>query len=167
MPRARLFTDFMLKSLCRWLRILGIACGHAEEFKLMDDEELIKHAMRNKQILLTRDEELWRKAGDYVRCLLVPSLRVEQQVAFVAKELKLRLKPLPSTTLCPKCGSQLHEVKHKREIKHLVFPRVYARHREFWRCANKVCNAVYWKGSHWPNIKKQDKLIRRLAAKLC
>lgn len=150
MPLAKppvFLADFMLHKLCRWLRLLGVKCEMLTQE--VGDDELIRQAMRLKAVLLTRDEELHAKAGNYVKCALVPSTKLVEQVAFVVRSFKLKSGKFPSKSLCPACGGKLAKIS-KKKVKQKVFPRVYERQKAFWQCSS--CGALYWRGSHWDRI---------------
>jgi uncharacterized protein with PIN domain len=150
----------MLGKLCRWLRILGFDCEYAG--KDAEDEEVLRKAINSNRILLTRDEELARKARDYCKAFLVKSNNLENQFAEVAAEFALELKPLSKRSLCPACGGEIKRVS-KQTVKNHVFPRVFKRHREFWQCT--ACGKIYWKGTHWREIKATAARIKRLVSR--
>src|SRR5208283_689191 len=54
----RFVADVMLGSLARWLRILGFDTIY---FRVIDDNELIKIALQQERILLTRDTGIARR----------------------------------------------------------------------------------------------------------
>lgn len=150
MPGKPLFiADFMLHKLCHWLRLLGINCLMLSQ--QVEDDELIKKAIAERAVLLTRDEALHQKARDYAKCALVPSSKLVEQVAFVVRQFNLEAKEFPSESLCPACGGKLRLAK-KLEVKNKVFPRVYAKQKQFWVCTSENCGSIYWKGSHWEKI---------------
>lgn len=156
----KFLADSMLGKLCRWLRIFGFDCEYAGEGA--DDDAVLRKAIKSGRILLTRDEELARRAGDYCKSFLVKSNNLENQFAEVAKRFKLRIKPLARRTICPACGGEMKRVA-KAGVRDRVFPRVFERHREFWECGD--CGKIYWKGTHWREIKSTAARIRRLAAR--
>jgi uncharacterized protein with PIN domain len=150
--------DLMLGSLCRWLRMMGYSCAYPETRdprKALSDDELIKLAAKEHRVLLTRDEELATRAKSYCRVLLVPSMKLSQQLFIVRRAFCLRPKGSISKSRCPKCDGVLSRVA-KKSVKGSVWPFVYSHHRAFWHC--KGCGQTYWKGTHW------DRISRRLCA---
>ena len=142
--------DLMLKKLARWLRVLGVSTLYAGDFRIREDDELIKLALKKKAVLLTRDEKLFNKARDYAQVLLIKSIYLSKQLKQVLKEFKIKTN-FPEKTLCPQCNSRLKQVG-KKVVKQKVFPAVYKAHSIFWVCINKQCGKVYWQGSHWKKI---------------
>ena len=72
--------DLMLKKLARWLRVLGVSTLYAGDFRIREDDELIKLALKKKAVLLTRDEKLFNKARDYTQVLLIKSIYLSKQL---------------------------------------------------------------------------------------
>ena len=142
--------DVMLKKLARWLRIIGVPTVFAGDFT-EDDDEIIKLAMREKGVLLTRDKRLSEKARYYVPVVLLSGVSLEKQLNQLIKERRIGLGGFPSRTLCPRCGAAL-KVVGREKVKGKVFARVYKAHEKFWLCANRKCGKVYWAGSHWEKI---------------
>ncbi|MEM0475727.1 MAG: Mut7-C RNAse domain-containing protein [Candidatus Norongarragalinales archaeon] len=151
--------DAMLGKLCRWLRLVGVRVAYAPEEKIRDDDELIKFAANKNAVLLTRDEELAKKARDYCRVFLIKPNDLRSQFREAARTLEIKIPKRETQALCPKCGSRLKRVA-KKTVKALVWPRVYTRHKAFWRCANERCAQIYWKGTHVREIRRVLKEIR-------
>ncbi|HIH20450.1 TPA: hypothetical protein HA244_04245 [Candidatus Micrarchaeota archaeon] len=59
--------DAMLGKLTRWLRLLGQKTFYERD---ADDELVLKKAIKEKAVLLTRDRELAGKARDYAHVIL-------------------------------------------------------------------------------------------------
>jgi len=154
----KFLADAMLRRLCRWLRILGYSCEYASPKK--SDDDVIRWASKDKLVLLTRDEELARKAGDYCKTLLLHSNDFKQQAREAFRALRLAPSNFPSRTICPECNGRLEKAS-KAQVKGKVWPYVFKHHREFWQCSH--CKKIYWKGSHWTGIKKTAKKIGRAA----
>jgi hypothetical protein len=121
------------------------------------DDELIRHASDRGLILLTRDEELYSRAKNYCRTAYVRPTGIEAQLALVSKEFGFHPRFSPFTSRCPKCNSPLARFP-KKQVKDLVWPKVYEYNRLFWRCPK--CGQVYWKGSHWKKIGKSLESLR-------
>ena len=84
-PRPKKFlADVMLGRLAKWLRILGYDTLY---FRDMDDQELIRRAVRDSRILLTRDRELSKRDG--FRVLLIADEDLESQLAQILKTMDL------------------------------------------------------------------------------
>ena len=140
--------DAMLGKLSRWLRLLG----QKVFFEEASDDETLKKALREKAILLTRDENLAAKAGDYVKVTLFKTNDSFKQLRSIMKEFGLKPLDSPSFTLCPHCGGKIARVA-KEKVRGKVFPRVFRQQKAFWACTE--CSQIYWKGSHWARITKK------------
>ncbi len=154
-------TDAMLGKLTRWLRLAGLKVIYAPDEGAIEDDDVIKLAAKNNAVLLTRDEALAAKAKNYCRALLIRSNDLRSQFREVAAAFKIKIPVKEKQSLCPKCGSKL-EKPPKKSIKALVWPRVYAHHTAFWKCANANCGKIYWKGTHVREIRRVLKEIKVL-----
>ncbi len=142
---SRFLLDGMLGSLARWLRICGYEASFMEN---TSDDELIRRALEEDLILLSRDKQLCRrsqKAG--LECLLVHGDSSVKRLAHVSRRYNLNLTPTQSR--CPNCGFLLRKTD-KREVEARVPPRTYQAYDDFWFC--KACGKTYWQGSHWRSI---------------
>lgn len=154
MKKTVFIIDFMLVKLGRWLRILG---EEAEFPRTREDDDAIKQAVAREGILLTRDEELYNKARNYCKAMLMPD-SLEEQLALVSKQYSLNLSfKFPDKSFCPKCGGKLLK-KNKQQVRRLVWSRVLKEQEEFWQCFK--CKQVYWKGSHTKKIIEKLKEVR-------
>ncbi len=158
MKQKLFLADAMLGKLVRWLRLLGIKVFYVKELGIVEDDEIIKKILQTKSVFLTRDEKLAKKAGGYAPTLLIKSNYLREQLKEFFKAFKMRLPKNVSLAICPLCGGKLKRVK-KASVRGEVFPRVYARARAFWRCNNKKCRQLYWKGTHVTEIQRVLKTI--------
>ena len=138
--------DAMLGKLTRWLRLLGAKVFFSES---KNGDEAIKRAMKEKAVLLTRNEALAAKAGDYAQTMLFKTNDSFQQLRTVMKKFGLKAESSPSFALCPKCGGKIKRIA-KAKVKRKVFPRVFKQQKRFWECGQ--CKQIYWKGSHYARI---------------
>lgn len=148
----QLLLDEMLKRTAKWLRIFGIDSAYFKG----EDRDLIKKAIEEKRILITRDEKLSLRCRKHnLKCILLNSNKLEDQLRQIVKELNLAI-PFPEKTRCPSCNTPL-ELVPKEKVKELVPAAVLRRHERFWLC--KECNKAYWEGSHWKNITRIYKTV--------
>mgnify|MGYP000120727484 FL=1 len=157
MAEVRVLVDGMLGRLARWLRLLGLDVEYGRD---MEDDELIRRAVEEGRVLLTRDTGLHSralKAG--VRSLLVPGDTEAERIAWVSERLGVELEVDPSRSRCPSCGARIRRVD-KSSVASLVPPKVYEAHDEFWVCTG--CGKVYWRGSHWVNMERMIREARRI-----
>jgi uncharacterized protein with PIN domain len=141
-PAPRFVADVMLGRLARWLRVLGydtLYSSHA------DDAALVRRALAEDRILLTRDVELARRRG--VRVVLISDDRVEEQLLEMVKTLPLTAGAAVSR--CLNCNAPLVEFD-RAQARDLVPPYVFATQTRFRRCPG--CGKVYWRGTHWAHM---------------
>jgi uncharacterized protein with PIN domain len=138
----RFVVDAMLGRLARWLRVLGYDTLY---FSNADDAALVRRALADDRILLTRDVELARRRG--VRVILISDDRVENQLHEIVQVLTLSAEQAFSR--CLNCNAPLVEFE-RAQARDLVPPYVFATQTRFRRCAG--CGKVYWRGTHWARM---------------
>jgi len=142
----RFIADAMLGRLARWLRILGFDCAYDGE---IDDEALVRRAIREDRIILSRDRSLpedWWVAGIH----LVGSQQLREQL----REILLRYDLAGSVRLFTRCNECNHPLReaHKAGVSERVPPHALAAHARFLECPS--CRRVYWEGSHTERIRR-------------
>jgi uncharacterized protein with PIN domain len=138
----RFLVDAMLGRLARWLRVLGYDTLY---FSDADDAALVRRALAEDRILLTRDVELTRRRG--VRVILISDDRVGNQLREIVGFLHLSADQAFSR--CINCNAPLVEFE-RAQARDLVPPYVFATQTRFRRCAE--CGKVYWRGTHWARM---------------
>ena len=172
----RFVADVMLGHLARWLRIMGYDTAWPGDG---EDEALVRRALEEERILLTRDRRLpaeWRISNVLLLDDEHPSEQIRAVVDHFALDWKRRL-----FTRCSRCNEPLErmdaEVVRARQEERVeqgppgdtappneaagrgpdhgarapVPDDVLARARSFRRCA--TCGRVYWEGSHTERIR--------------
>ena len=130
----------------------------------IDDASLLRMASEKHMILLTRDEELHKRAqAKNLPSVLVIGESEEQRLAQLAKTLGVSLAIDMARTRCPECGSELQQVS-KEVVAGDVPPQSLKIYDEYWKCRNPGCSKVYWQGSHWKQIHHTLLEARRIAA---
>ncbi|NJE41649.1 Mut7-C RNAse domain-containing protein [Thermococcus sp. GR6] len=152
----RFIADMMLGRLARWLRLYGYDTLYGIE----DDNEILRIALEEGRIILTRDSGLAGAAKRLgAEVILIHSNSLEEQV----KELKehgLEFKDLfPTNARCPKCNGLIRPIR-KGEIRDKVPSSVYANYDEFYICES--CGQIYWPGRQWREMLKIDERLRRI-----
>jgi uncharacterized protein with PIN domain len=142
----RFLADVMLGRLAKWLRIIGYDTLY---FRDMDDRELIRRALEDDRILLTRDRELSRRDG--FRVLLIADENLEPQLAQVLREMDLRPR-MGRSIRCPLCNRALGDVP-RDAVRDMVPRYVWDTYRDFSRCPG--CGKIFWKGTHWDSIRRR------------
>ncbi|NYT11653.1 MAG: hypothetical protein GKC03_03765 [Methanomassiliicoccales archaeon] len=141
--RPKFSVDEMLGSLARWLRIMGYDTIYHRD---QSDTEIVNTAWEEGRFLLTRDKELAFRAGD--GGLFIEDDDVMGQLKQVSKLLGLTLDE--SLTRCTMCNGELETLSPK-EAEELVPEGALKNNDEFFRCMR--CGKVYWKGTHWVDIR--------------
>ena len=140
----------MLGGLARWLRMLGYETEYDSK---ADDNSLLRSSKTPETVLLTRDEELHKRAvGKKIRSVLVLGDTEEDRLAQLRRTLGISLEIEMSATRCPECGAELHEIS-KGEASSAVPAKSLELYDQFWRCNNAGCGKTYWVGSHWKQIR--------------
>ncbi|ADT84241.1 Mut7-C RNAse domain-containing protein [Thermococcus barophilus] len=148
--KPKLIADMMLGRLARWLRLYG----YDTVYGVKDDDEIIEIAKKEGRIILTRDEELAKRAKN---AILISSNKFEEQIKQLM-ELGFTFNELfPENARCPKCNGLIKEIP-KEKIKDKVPPGVYEKYNEFYICTE--CGQIYWPGRQWQEMVKIDKKLR-------
>jgi uncharacterized protein len=152
----RFILDVHLGKLANYLRMLGFDTLYRNDYA---DEELARIAGEAKRILLTRDLGLLKRReviyGYYVR-----SLDPSQQVAEVLHRFDL-IDAIEPFHRCLACNGLLAAVD-KGEILDRLLPKTRRYYDEFYRC--RVCEQIYWKGSHFERMQRFIEDLRRGAS---
>lgn len=130
----------MLGKLAKWLRVLGFDTLF---FSRIEDDDILHLAKEEERILLTRDNELYRKANAN-QALFIHSDEWPEQLKQVIEKYRLRSK-VSLYSLCIECNLPLKTITKSR-AKNLVTPFVYGYADTFSLCPK--CDRVYWKGTH-------------------
>jgi len=137
--------------LARWLRLMGY---DALFFTDMDDSRLLRIAMEQGRVVLTKDTQMMRRrviSNGQLKALLIESDDYREQLSQVVRELRLdcRLRPF---TRCLECNQTLVP-RSKDDVKGLVPPYVFGTQRQYMQCP--ACLRLYWRGTHWQRMKEE------------
>lgn len=136
----------MLGKLAKWLRMLGYDTTYIPD---ADDDELVRIAVREDRILLTRDRRLCDRRMVRSRCVFVDWGSTKQQVRQVVDMLDLKVDREALFTRCAVCNGEIAPVS-KLSIADRVPPYVYQTQAEFGYCAG--CDRIYWRGTHVQHV---------------
>lgn len=143
--RTRFVADVHLARLARLLRMLGFDTLWWRQAR---DDDLVGSAEAEERVLLTRDRALASRE-DVTRALWVWPATPGAQVAAVLDRLDLYAQVRPFTR-CMICNGQVTPVP-KETVAGRVPAGALREHGEFFDCA--ACGRVYWKGSHYRNMR--------------
>ena len=148
----RFIADEMLGSLARWLRIFGQDTLYMRD---VDDDEIVALGRRERRVVLTRDKELATRMGDLG--VLVESDDLLEQMAQVVERFDIDME---GESRCTMCNGEL-ETLGRDEVSGLVPEGTLEHNSHFYRCLE--CGKVYWKGSHWEDIREKVRRIREIS----
>jgi len=145
--------------LARWLRMMGY---DSVFFNGDDDSQMVKQALAEGRIILTRDTGMMRRRAisvGRVRAVLITSEEPERQMQQLMSILDLKEQSRPFT-LCLECNQPL-ERRSREEVAGRVPPYVYRTQTQYMECPN--CHRIYWRGTHWAAmVRKIEKLANAI-----
>lgn len=144
MGQVRFLVDGMLGTLAKWLRILGYDTIYDAR---LDDDSLVRIAMSESRLLLTRDRRLAARRGPV--CLIIEGTPLREQLTQVLQFVGG--SPPARFTRCPQCNSPLQEVT-KEAARGKVPSFTYQTQNEFRLCLK--CHKFYWAGTHRAAMEK-------------
>ncbi len=137
----RFIADDQLGKLARWMRIIGLDTLYSQE---IEDRELIRAAVEEGRILLTRDTRIAAEPGE-AKCLFIESDNWIEQLRQILSAYHLKVLPEKLFTRCLLCNSPLSPIG-KDDVRERVPPFVFRTQEEFVRCP--ICDKIYWQGTH-------------------
>ena len=144
------FVDAMLGNIAKKLRLLGY---DSQYFSDIDDDKLIDSAKKERRIIISKDEELIKKAHKLgIRSIHITKEEELEQFFEIINNTNLkRIQINGDTARCPKCNSLTKSVD-KDIIKEKIPEGVLRSNDKFWICIR--CNHVYWEGTHMKNLQE-------------
>ena len=147
----KFIVDSNVGRLARWLRIAGFDTVFIND---LDDNRLVRLALSEGRVLLTKDTQILKRrvaATGRLKVILIESEEVKLQLRQVLKTLNLASQIRPFT-LCLECNQPL-VTKAKEEVKDLVPPHVFQIQTQYMQCP--ACHRVYWRGTHWQRMSRE------------
>lgn len=127
----------------------------------LDDDELIRIALKEDRVLLTKDSGIMLRrivTTGKLKAILIREDDVREQLRQVVEALNLGLNSDPFS-LCLECNAPLVPRK-KEEVRDLVPPYTYQTHDHYMQCPN--CQRIFWQGTHWQKMTQE---IQELSGK--
>lgn len=145
--------DVHLGRLARYLRMLGFDAVYSNH---AGDAELVRRAVEDRRILLTRDRGLLKHSA-VTRGYWLRETDSRRQVAEIIRRFDLAggLRPF---SRCMECNQPLVAAE-RAEVRERVPQAVAAAPHEFLECPG--CRRVYWQGSHY---RRMSRWVGELAA---
>lgn len=154
----RFVADAHLGGLAHLLRLAGFDTLYDNHFQ---DDEIVRLAVEQGRIVLTRDRDLLKRR-DITHGCYVRAVHREAQCREVFARLDLAGAARPFTR-CLVCNAPLQPVA-QAEIAARVPAGVLARHARFAACGG--CGRIYWEGTHWRRMGAMvETLIREVPAR--
>ena len=146
----RFVVDVNVGRLAKWLRIMGYDATYIPH---IEDDDLIRLALEEGRILLTKDSRIGQRrlvTTGVLRALIITTDNLWEQIRQVAEAFGLERRA--SLTRCIECNQPLAPIP-KEEVRERVPPYVFRTQQEFMACPS--CHKVYWKGTHWSNMQRE------------
>lgn len=156
----KFIVDRMYRKLSRWLRILGYDTIFDP---LLNDSDVLALASSEKRFLITRDEDLERKAKKLkITTINADGTTIEERLVKVQKLAGIELTlPNEILSLCTICNNKIKSI-NKEAILDRIFEGTEKHYDDFWICTNENCKQIFWRGPHWVKITQSLKICQEL-----
>jgi uncharacterized protein with PIN domain len=147
----RFIVDHNVGKLARWLRMMGY---DSVFFEGPDDATMVRQALAESRIILTRDTGIMKRrvvTSGRLKVILIASDEPDEQVRQLLGPLDLPGGARPFT-LCLEDNAPLVE-RAPAEVKDRVPLYVFRTQTQYMECP--MCRRVYWRGTHWQAMKKK------------
>lgn len=147
----KFIVDNNVGKLAKWLRTMGY---DALLFTAKDDGEMIKIALSQDRVVLTKDTQVmkrWLVTTGRLNAIFIEDDNPKVQLRQVVDVLNLDCQFRPFS-LCLECNEKLVE-RGRDEVRDLVPPYVFKTQSQYMQCP--LCHRVYWRGTHWQAMSKE------------
>ena len=159
----KFIVDHNVGKLAKWLRMMGYDTLF---FDGEDDWEMIRIALAEGRVILTRDTQIMRRgvvASGRLKAILIESEKPEEQMRQVVETLNLDCQSR-LFTICLECNQPLDE-RSKQQVQGRVPPYVFQTQDQYMECP--ACHRIYWRGTHWQAMtKKLEKFVQSSAGEI-
>ena len=142
--------DINVGRLAKWLRAMGYDTIFQKE---NGDNELVRIALRENRVLVTRDAGIALRRVvrlGQMSVALIEKDDLRSQLKQLVQDLELDLSG--GFSLCVCCNEPLHSID-KQDVVDLLPPYVLLTQPKFFECPE--CRRFYWPGTHWANMKSE------------
>ena len=151
--QTRFIADINIRDIVKYMRALGLDVRYDA---LLSPREIIRISKRENRTILTKSRKLLKFRNVTHGIFIRPGTTVEQ-IRGIIDYLSLR-ELIEPFSRCLQCNIPLVGVSKDR-----ILDRIPAKTREFYDeysyCT--ACDSIYWKGTHYMNIKKVvDEILR-------
>jgi len=143
----RFVVDVNVGRLAKWLRVMGYDTVFPREG---DDNDLVRIALREGRVLVTRDAGLAKRRSvkqGQLQVVKIDGDDLRSQLRQLVRDLGLNLGGRFSR--CVRCNEALRPAD-KQQVGERVPPYVFQHHCQFMECPR--CHRIYWRGTHWSNM---------------
>ena len=154
----KFIADNNVGKLARWLRLIGY---DTLLFKEKDDSHMIKIALNENRVILTKDTQFMKRrlvTNGTLKTINIKQDDPKLQVYEVVKTLNLNyyFKPF---SLCLECN-QVLIARGKEDVKNLIPAHVFETQTQYTECP--ACHRIYWPGTHWQAMVKNLQDLQRM-----
>jgi len=147
----KFIADSNVGKLARWLRMIGY---DTLLFTERDDSKLIKIALKESRVILTKDTQIIKRrlvTDGKLKAIFIKHDDPKAQLQQTVKTLKLDYHFRPFS-LCLECNQALIP-RSKDEVQSLVPSYVFKTQKQYTECPS--CYRIYWQGTHWQAMVKE------------
>jgi uncharacterized protein with PIN domain len=147
----KFIVDCNVGKLARWLRVAGFDTLF---FNDIDDNRLVRMAVDEGRVLLTKDREMMKRrliTSGRLTAVLIHGEEVKEQMSQVMDALDPGAEAQPFTR-CLECNEVL-EPAEKEAVRERVPPYVLRTQTDYMQCPG--CRRVYWRGTHWDRMRRE------------
>jgi len=139
----------MLGALAQKLLLAGHDCSF---FSNISDNRLVRHAIDEDRVLLTRDHDLTQRSNDLLTTEYISSEDPETQLKNIVDRYQLHIDRTTLLSRCTHCNRKLRRVA-KREVEDSIPGETSRWIDQYTECPE--CGQIYWKGSHYEDIQEK------------
>jgi uncharacterized protein with PIN domain len=143
--------DNNVGKLAKWLRIMGY---DALLFNEEDDGKMVKVALAQERVILTKDTQIMRRrlvTSGRLKAILIKDDEPKAQLRQIAETLGLDYQFRPFS-ICLECNQSLVE-RNRDEVRDLVPSHVFETQNLYMECPS--CHRIYWRGTHWQAMSRE------------
>jgi len=153
----KFIVDNNVGKLAKWLRIMGY---DALLFSEEDDGRMVKIALAENRVILTKDSQIIKRRlamSGRLKAVLIKDDDIRSQLRQVVTVFNLDYHFRPFS-ICLECNLKLVE-KDKEAVRELAPPYVFKTQEQYMECPS--CHRLYWRGTHWEAMSRElDKLAK-------
>jgi uncharacterized protein with PIN domain len=154
---SKFLADNNIGKLARWLRMVGY---DTLLFKQKDDNQMIKTALSEGRVILTKDSQFMRRrlvTSGRIRAINITQDDPKLQLKQVVERLNINYHFRPFS-LCLECNQELM-ARGKEEVQNRVPTHVFETQTQYMECP--ACHRIYWRGTHWQAMAKKLQDLQR------